>query len=152
MVEEIFWKMSISDLYMGIGLKRNISHFANMVKVAVSDNVITREEMELLEKIAKKFNIDKDKFKEILKNPDKIPTIAYLDCEERIERLYDLLKMISADHKTAKSEVSTLRKIVTGLAFPIHNIDTIVNCAIEIDMDKTNLDSFKKKILKANKF
>ena len=144
--------MGISDLYMSIGLKRNISHFANMVKVAKSDKIITPQELELLKKIAKAYNISGEKFKKIIKNPEKIPTLAYLDCEERIERFYDLLKMVSVDHKPQTKEVSVLRRIATGLAFPIHNVDKIVDTAIQIDIINCDMDTFKKKILKANKF
>ena len=144
--------MGISDLYMSIGLKRNISHFANMVKVAKSDKVISPDELELLKKIAKAYNISDKKFKKIINDPDKIPTLAYLDYEERIERFYDLLKMVSIDHKPATKEVSVLRRITTGLAFPIHNVDKIVDTAIQIDILNCDMDTFKKKILKANKF
>jgi len=144
--------MGISDLYMSIGLKRNVSHFANMVKVAKSDNIITPHELELLKKIAKAYNINDKKFKQILEDPDKIPTLAYLDCEERIERFYDLLKMVSIDHKPATKEVSVLRRITTGLAFPIHNVDKIVDTAIQIDIENCDMETFKIKILKANKF
>ena len=144
--------MGISDLYMSIGLKRNVSHFANMVKVAKSDNIITPHELELLKKIAKAYNINDKKFKQILEDPDKIPTLAYLDCEERIERFYDLLKMVSIDHKPATKEVSVLRRITTGLAFPIHNVDKIVDTAIQIDIENCDMETFKTKILKANKF
>ena len=144
--------MGISDLYMSIGLKRNISHFANMVKVAKSDDIITEHELELLKKVAKAYNISDKKFKKILKNPEKIPTLAYLDYEERIERFYDLLKMVSIDHKPATKEVSVLRKITTGLAFPIHNVDQIVDTAIQIDIVNCDMESFKKEIFKANKF
>lgn len=142
--------MGISDFYMGIGLKRNISHFANMVKIAKSDKVITEEELELLVKISKKYNISDEKFKEIFKNPDKFPTIAYLECEERIERLYDLIKMVDADHQTADEEVAILRRITTGLAFPIKNVDAIVDKAIEIGIEHCDLEKFKIKILKVN--
>lgn len=144
--------MGISDLYMSIGLKRNISHFANMVKVAKSDGIITPHELELLKKIAKAYNINDKKFKNILKDPDKIPTLAYLENEERIERFYDLLKMVSIDHKPATKEVSVLRRIATGLAFPIHNVDKIVDTAIQIDIVNCDMKTFKKEILKANKF
>lgn len=144
--------MGISDLYMSIGLKRNISHFANMVKVAKSDKIISPDELELLKKIAKAYNISDKKFKKIINDPDKIPTLAYLDYEERIERFYDLLKMVSIDHKPATKEVSVLRRITTGLAFPIHNVDKIVDTAIQIDILNCDMDTFKKKILKANKF
>ena len=144
--------MGISDLYMSIGLKRNVSHFANMVKVAKSDDIITHDELELLKNIAKAYNISDKKFKKIIKDPDKIPTLAYLDCEERIERFYDLLKMVSVDHKPATKEVAVLRRITTGLAFPIHNVDKIVDTAIQIDIVNCDMKTFKKKILKANKF
>ena len=144
--------MGISDLYMSIGLKRNVSHFANMVKVAKSDDIITEHELKLLKKIAKAYNINDKKFKQILKDPEKIPTLAYLDCEERIERLYDLLKMVSIDHKPATKEVSVLRRITAGLAFPIHNVDKIVDTAIQIDIENCDIETFKTKILKANKF
>lgn len=143
--------MAISDLYMSIGLKRNISHFANIVKIAKSDKNISQEEVQLLIKIAKKYNIDDEKFKEILKNPEKIPTIAHLDCEERMERLFDLLKMVNADHNIAKEEVSILRKIVTGLAFPLHRVDKIVDQSILIDIDNCVLEDFQKRIFKVIK-
>ncbi len=143
--------MGISDFYMGIGLKRNISHFANMVKIAKSDKVITEEELELLVKISKKYNISDEKFKEIFKNPDKFPTIAHLECEERIERLYDLIKMVDADHQTVDEEVSVLRRIVAGLAFPIKNVDAIVDKAIEIELEHCDFEQFKIKILKVNR-
>ena len=144
--------MGISDLYMSIGLKRNISHFANMVKVAKSDNIITPHELELLKKIARAYSISEKKFQQILKEPEIVPTIAYLDYEERIERFYDLLKMVSIDHKPATKEVSVLRRIATGLAFPLHNVDIIVDTAIQIDIENCDIDTFKTEILKANKF
>jgi len=144
--------MAILDAYMSVGLKRNISHFANMVRIAKSDKIITSEEKDLLKKIAKKYNISKKEFKTIIKNPEDIPTIAHLDCEERIERLFDLTTMIFSDHKKADEEVSTLKRIVVGLGFPLQNIDKIVERATQIDMENIELESFQKKILEANKF
>jgi uncharacterized tellurite resistance protein B-like protein len=139
--------MGISDLYMSIGLKRNISHFANIVRIACSDGVITEEEIAFLQKIAMKYNIEDDKFKEIIKNPDQFPTIGHLECLERIERLYDLLIMIRVDHVVAVEEVSVLRKITVGLAFPLHKVDEIVDQAIKIDTETSNLETFQKEIL-----
>ena len=139
--------MGISDLYMSIGLKRNISHFANIVRIAYSDGVITEEEIAFLQKIAMKYNIEDDKFKEIIKNPDQFPTIGHLECLERIERLYDLLIMVRIDHVVAVEEVSVLRKITVGLAFPLHKVDEIVDQVIKIDTETSNLETFQKEIL-----
>lgn len=140
--------MDISDFYMSIGQKRNISHFSNIVRIAKSDGIITHEEIVFLQNVANKYNIEDDKFKEILKNPDNFPTIGHLECLERIERLYDLVKMIRADHIIADEEVSVLRKIAIGLAFPLHEIDEIVDKAVNFETENSNLESFQKEILK----
>jgi len=139
--------MGISDLYLGIGQKRNISHFANIVRIAKSDNKITPEEIAFLTKVSTKYNISDEEFKEILLDPEKIPTIAHLECIDRIERLYDLLIMIRADHEIQKEEVSVLRKIATGLAFPLHKVDQIVDESLKVDVQKTDLESFTKNML-----
>lgn len=144
--------MPISDLYLSVGLKRNMSHFANIVRIAKSDKVITEEEVEFLQNVAKRFNISDNKFKEIVKNPERFPTLAHLDNIERIERFYDLIKMVNADHVVAKEEVTTLRKIATGLAFPINSVDKIVEKAVEIDIKNTDFEFFQNKILEIIKF
>lgn len=135
--------MDISDIYLSIGQKRNISHFANIVRIAKSDQEISTEEVEMLSRIAKKYNISNDRFKDILRNPERIPTIAHLDCEERVERLYELLQMVEVDHKIEAREVSMLRKIVTGLAFPLNSVDKIVDHAISIDIEEKDMEEFK---------
>jgi PII-like signaling protein len=143
--------MSISDLYMSVDQKRNISHFANIVKIAKADGVITSEEKDILKVIAKKYMIGEAEVNEIFKNPENYPIRAHLSCKERIERLYDLVKMMNADHKVALREVSVLRIIVIGLAFPLKNVENIIECAVSIDIDKCRLDNFYKEIMKVNK-
>ena len=140
--------MDISDIYLSIGQKRNISHFANIVRIAKSDQVISTEEVEMLSRIAKKYNISNDRFKQILRDPESIPTLAHLECEERVERLYELLEMVEIDHKIEKREVNMLRKIATGLAFPLHSIDKIVDHSIATDIEKTDLEEFKSGLYK----
>lgn len=140
--------MGISDLYLSIGQKRNISHFANIVRIAKSDNQISPEEIEFLDKVSKKYNISNEQFREILKFPEKIPTIAHLDCIERIERLYELMIMVKADQHVEKQEVLMLRRIVTGLAFPLNRVDMIVDHSLEINVKEIDVDTFTDDILK----
>lgn len=134
--------MGISDLYLSIGQKRNVSHFANIVRIAKSDHKISPEEIAFLAKISKKFNISDTQFKEIFRAPELVPTLAHLECTERIERLYDLLLIIRADHDVAEEEVRVLRKIVTGLAFPLHRVDEIVDAAVMVDPEVVDVDAF----------
>ena len=140
--------MGISDLYLSIGQKRNISHFANIVRIAKSDNEISPEEIDFLAKVSKKYNISNEQFKDILKFPENIPTIAHLDCIERIERLYELMVMVKADQHVEQQEVVMLRRIVIGLAFPLNRVDMIVEHSIEMNLNEMDVDSFTDRILK----
>lgn len=140
--------MNISDIYMSIGQRRNISHFANIVRIAKSDNQISSEEVAFLAKVSKKYNITDENFKEILKSPESIPTIAHLDHIERIERLYELIIMVKADRHIENEEVLMLRRIVIGLAFPLNRVEMIVDHALEIDVDEASMDNFTDKMLR----
>ena len=139
--------MGISDLYLSIGQKRNISHFANIVRIAKSDNQISSEEIAFLSKVSKKYNISNEQFKDILKFPEKVPTIAHLDCVERIERLYDLLIMVKADQHVEDEEVAMLKRIVIGLALPLNRVNLIVNESIAFDLEGSSVESFTNEIL-----
>lgn len=139
-------KMGISDIYLSIGQKRNISHFANIVRIAKSDNDLSIEEVQFLSKISHKYNISNEQFKDILKEPERIPTLAHLECEERVERLYELMQMVEADRIIEKEELSMLKKIIIGLAFPLKDVERIIERAIQIDLDNSDVESFKRDI------
>ena len=128
--------------------KKNLSHFANIVRIARSDQEVSTEEMELLFKIAKKYKISDEQFKSVIADPDSIPTLELLELEERIERLYELMQMIEADREMKWEEVDTLKKIVTGLSFPFNQIDKIVKESLKTDLHITDLDNFKRDIYK----
>ena len=132
---------------MVIGQKRNISHFANIVRIAKSDDQISPEEIQFLSRVSKKYNISDEQFREILRSPESIPTLAHIECVERIERLYELLIMVKADHHIVSAEVAVLRKIVTGLAFPIHMVDKIVDESLTINLDSADEESFTRSLL-----
>ncbi|MEN8185672.1 MAG: TerB family tellurite resistance protein [Bacteroidota bacterium] len=140
--------MALSDLYLRGGQKRDISHFANIVKIAQADGTVTDEERELLKFIALKYEIEEEKFNEIFKDPNYYPIRAQLSCEERIERLYDLLKMVFADHKKRSAEVSMLRKIVVGLAFPLQLVDDVVIQAVNLDIENISIGEFREEMMK----
>lgn len=140
--------MNISDIYLSIGQRRNISHFANIVRIAKSDNIISAEEVDFLSKVSRKYNISDENFKAILRSPENIPTIAHLDCIERIERLYELIGMVKADHQIQQEEIMMLRRITTGLAFPLNRVDMIVDHSIEINVEEESMESFTDSILR----
>ena len=140
--------MGNEDRYKDVGHKRNVSHFANIVRIAKSDGEVSTEEMRLLSEIAEKYNISREQFDEIVKNPDQVPSLAHLEFEERLERLYELLQMVEADRRIEKSEVTTMRNIVNGLAFPFNEVDKIVMQSLKTDLEVTDLNRFKRDMYK----
>lgn len=142
--------MSISDLYSSGKHKQEIGHFASIVKIAKTDNVITEGEQKLLDLAAKKLHINEHEYQEILKSPEKFPVNAPVSYDERIERLYRLTKMIFADDNVDKDQVSLMRKIAVALQFPLDNVEKVCDEAIHLVMNDNDLEDFTSAIKKVN--
>ncbi len=143
--------MSISDLYSSGTYKKNLGHFANIVKLALADDFIAEGEQKMLDRMAKRLEILEGDYKAILENPDKYPTNPPVDYNKRIERLYNLTKMIFADNEVVGDEASIMRKIAVGLGFPTDNAEKVVDEAIHLVMNDNDLEDFTKAIKRVNK-
>ena len=142
--------MSISDLYSSGEHKRNLGHFASIVKMAKVDNVISEGEQKLLDRTARRLNITDDEYKKILENPDEFPMNPPIGYDASIERLYSLTKMIYADDTPSMEEVNLLKKIAVGLTFPIDNIDKVCSEAVHLIMNDNDLEDFTAAIKEVN--
>jgi len=143
--------MSISNYNLSGDQKRNVEHFASIVKLALADDIITEGEEILLKRLAKRFHILDDKYKEILENPNNYPLKGFHSYDERIEHLFDLAKMIYADDSVSIKEVSVLRKICVGLGFPLNNAEKVADEAIHLILKDSDLEDFTKAIKQLNK-
>ncbi|HIP26601.1 MAG TPA: TerB family tellurite resistance protein [Flavobacteriaceae bacterium] len=142
--------MAISDIYSSGEHKRNLGHFASIVKMAKVDDVISEGEQKLLDRAARRLNITDEEYKEVLKNPEKHPINPPIGYNASIERLYRLAKMIYADDTPSKEEVDLLKKIATGLTFKTEMIDAIVSEAVHLIMNDNDLEDFTKAIKAVN--
>ena len=142
--------MSISNLYKSGKHNENMGHFASIIKLAMADEIITEGEQQLLERLAKRLNISEDEFKKIMKNPDNYPINPPTSYNDRIERLYNLTKMIYADDEVSKKEVSVLRRIVTGLGFPQDNAEKVSDEALHLVMNDNDIEDFTRAIKRVN--
>lgn len=143
--------MSISDLYQHSEHRREIGHFASIIKIANADNVITDDEQKLLNRLAFHLNITDKEYEKIKANPDNYPIHPPIEYDARIERLFDLIRMIFADKEVVLKEVTLVRKIVIGLGFPVDNAEKITDEAIHLIMNHNNLVDFTKAIKQVNK-
>lgn len=143
--------MSISDLYSSEAHKNNLSHFANIVKLALADEKLDDSESQLLEKLAKTFQIEEEKYQDILNNADKYAIRPPNSYDERIERLYKLSQMIFADDEVTGAEMIVLRRVAIGLGFPIDNVEKVCDEAVHLTLNENDLEEFTEAIKSVNK-
>jgi len=142
--------MSISDLYPTGLHEQNVGHFATIVRLALLDNTIDDKEYNLLNRLSKRLDISKSEFKAIIKNPENYPVNPPVSQEERIERLYDLTKMMFLDKNPTIDKTSIMDRIAVGLGFPIEIARDIVKEAIAFFLIEPDIDDFKYAIKKVS--
>lgn len=138
--------MSISDLFDPGFKKRNQDHFAAIVRVAMSDDVINDAEKAFLDRLATNLDISEELYKEILKDYNTHPINPPLSYDMRLERLYDLARMVWADRQEGKKQVRLLRKLCIGLGFKTSNAKYIADKALDLVHDNVDLDTFSEEI------
>ena len=143
--------MALSDYNLSGEQKRNIAHFASIVQLALADDIITVDEEKLLKRLARRFHILEEKYKEILENPHDYSQSTPHGYDERIEYLYDLASMVFADGEASTEEANVLKKLVIGLGFPMDNAEKVTNESIHLILNNNDLEDFSKAIKRVNR-
>ncbi len=143
--------MSISNLYSSGFRERNRDHFAAVVRVATADAVITEEEKAFLDRLATNLDISEKDYEEILEDPKKYPINPPLYYDHRLERLYDLARMVYADNIADEAEMKLLYKIGVGLGFTPGNVEFIAKKAMYLISEGVELETFKDEIKNMNR-
>jgi len=134
--------MSISDLFDGGFKQRNKDHFAAIVRVAMDDGVISEEEKAFLDRLARNLDISEEDYKLILKDYQSHPINPPVSYDHRLERLYDLVRMVHVDQIKGDPEHKLLNKIGVGLGFHAVNVKYIVDKALTAVNSGADLDTF----------
>ena len=134
--------MSISDLFDSGFQKRNQDHFAAIVRVAMGDGVISKEEKAFLDRLAHRLNIEPAEYAEILGDYKSHPINPPHSLEQRYERLYDLAQIVNADEIQDEHEVNLMGKIAIGLGFDTNQIGEIVPKALKMAKESADAESF----------
>jgi uncharacterized tellurite resistance protein B-like protein len=143
--------MSISDLFDSGFKKRNEDHFAAIVRVAMEDGIITDEEKAFLDRLARNLDISEGDYKLILKDYQSHPINPPSSYDRRLERLYDLARMVQVDHIKGDHEELLLRKIAVGLGFSPDNVMYVVDKALTLVNNGVDLDTFVEEIKNMNR-
>jgi|SRR5699024_3420716 len=123
--------MSFLDLF-GTEHVRNFTHFSSLVNIAAVDGEINPREEAVLRRLARQLNIDEEGYQKAIKEPNKFPINPPNTNIERLERLYDMLRIIFADHIMDPKEEVLLKKYAIALGFPPATSQEIIDRSIQI--------------------
>jgi len=134
--------MPFSDLFDNEFKIRNKGHFSAIVRIAVADRNISAEEKIFLDRLAVNLEISKEEYEEILENPTKYPINPPYLYTQRLERLYDLSRMVFVDHVLGQKQKDLLIKLALALGFTPGNVSYIVDKALSLLVQNVDLDTF----------
>ena len=143
--------MSFSDFFDSEFKARNKGHFSGIVRVAIADGDLSEEEKQFLDKLKNRLEISDAEYEEILENPLKYPINPPSLHVQRIERLYDLSRMVYADHVLGPKQKEIVTKFALALGFTPGNVGYIVDKAFSLLMLNVDLDTFVYEMQHMNK-
>lgn len=143
--------MSISDLYSSGFRERNRDHFAAIVRVALSDGAINPQEKAFLDRLAKNLDISAEEYEEVLENPVNYPVNPPVLYDHRLERLFDLTRMVYTDHIADDDEMRIMMRLGVALGFTPGNVEFIVKKAMYLVNLGVDLETFKDEIKNMNR-
>lgn len=143
--------MSFLNLFDSGFKKRNQDHFASIVRVAMSDEIITAEERTFLDRLAARLDISEEQYKIILKDYKSNPINPPSSYDMRLERLYDLARMVYVDEVLGEKQTAMLERLGIGLGFSTGNISYVVDKALKLVNAGVDVDNFIEEIKNMNR-
>ena len=134
--------MSIKDLYDHSEKRNNLAHFAAIASLAAVDGEINPREQKVIDKFAVKLDITGEEIKEVLKKAKKYPIEAPFESEQRLERLYDLFRIIFADHKIDEDEVRLIKKYALALGYSPARAEKVIRRSIILFRGKFDFEDY----------
>lgn len=134
--------MSLSELYTQRFKSKNRDHFASIVSLALADGKITKEEQAFINRTAINLEIDEDEVKHIIENIDSYKINPPVLKRERLERLYDLSRMVFADNIADKAEKELMHRLVIGLGFEQKEANSIIEKSFKEIIKGSDEDEF----------
>ncbi|MFD0861114.1 TerB family tellurite resistance protein [Sungkyunkwania multivorans] len=143
--------MTIADLFDSGFRKRNQDHFAAIVRIAMSNGIISDEEKAFLDRLATNLDISEDDYERILESYMSHPINPPITYDRRLERLFDHTRMVWADNQISEKQDVLLEKLAIGLGFTPANAKYVINKALDLVEEDVDLDTFKEEIKNMNR-
>lgn len=142
MYDRIYCNMPILDLYGHSEKRKNLAHFAAIASLAAIDGEINSEERKVIDRFAVKLDISGAEYREVMKKENKYPIEAAYESEERLERIYDLFKIIYADHDIDEDEYRMIKRYALALGYSPAKAKKIIKRSIILFRGKFDFEDY----------
>lgn len=134
--------MGFSDLYTSGEHRRNLAHFAAIATLASVDGEISDKEKKMLDSFANKLDITDSEYEQVMRRENKYPIDPPNSAEKRLERLFDLFRIIFSDHDIDIEEMVLLKKYAIGLGFSSDKADDIIQRSVVIFSGRIEFEEY----------
>lgn len=124
--------MKFTEYFDSVDKKKRMSHVLNLIYLAMSDGVLDKRELELINVLSNEYGLSKDEYKRIIKRPESIKFHVPKSRDERLMQLCDMVKVMFVDGEIDESEIDFCKNIAKKLEFQAEIIDIIILKAIEL--------------------
>jgi len=124
--------------------KQNIEYFVHLVRIAMADDVITSDEIELLHRMGKKMGFTDPEIVNLIETTGKSNFIAPYELAARFEQVYDIIRMTLADGVIDKNEMRLATSFAANSGFKESEIPNLMILLINgIKQGKDHEDLFE---------
>lgn len=124
--------MAIKDIYESQEHRANPSYFSAISNLASNDGKLNKEELESLLRFSDKLNITPEEYEHILAHPMLYPIRAVHSSEERLERIFDLFKVVCVDHYMDETEQKLILKYAIAMGCTSEKAESIIKKSVRI--------------------
>ena len=105
------------------------SHIKNLLQIALVDGHFDLTEMDLLKKLAQKYNISEDEVRKIKDKTSNIEFEIPEDDDEKFEQFYELVNMMTIDGQIFDEEMNLC--VIIGKNFEYNNVPDVIDTMIQ---------------------
>ena len=95
-----------------------------------------------MDRFANKLDITEDEYKEVMKSDNKYPINPPASSEERLERLFDLFRIIFVDNVIDEEERALITKYAIGLGYRSESANLIIKRSIDIFSGRIDFEDY----------
>jgi uncharacterized tellurite resistance protein B-like protein len=119
------------------------SHFAHLCQLALADAFVTKDELDYLNKLCYNYNLDKADLDYIMDNAYAIPFYAPAHAMERLEQIYDLVRLVLIDEQIDERKVKLCVEVAEKLGFKAHIVGDLIKALVNVT-EETGENTLRK--------